>query len=694
MRKKQKIQFVLVMIALAEILSIGQAYGVEEPFDYDVGNRLIDSGDASGGWDGPWELFWGGTEGTEFSAAIAEGSLDVGGVSISGNHLQCKNYTYSDGTGIGRYFADPYPDTSGAEYWCSFVMQKENSSNTESWSGISIGGNVWVGKPFDADYYGADAWGEWGVSQSDVPVTTRAWIVVKMEMSGDSNPETLYLWVNPDPSIDPNEVPPDVSTLFDGNGGFSDVMVDFGGPSGGSGNCTFDEIRWGTSWPDVRGFGDAQAYNPVPASEQILVAPDIALSWDAPIAVTDPVYNVYVDPNRLVVESRTGTTYSSIGQPETTFDPTGDLDLGTTYYWIVDVTNGDAGNVWNFTTYPATPVFTVNPVSQSVPAGSEVTLTVVVVSPDPDATDYQWYKAATDVPVDVGTPIEGETETTLTIEDFQLDNEGFYYCLASNDEGSTQSQRAQVLTQRLMAHWKFEDNLNDETGTYPAESVSPSFAAGIDGQAILITENSNEEVAAYGIGKLGNMTISMWLQPTYLSFGNVHMLSTVGDELTEGIIDMRLNDFAWFYCEINSVGTVSGPIPDPTAGAWYHVAYTYDTNENLMKLYVNGEPAGSVDIFADLPADLNILNFGRNPLAISDDDLNWIGPIDDVQIYSYALDAFEIAGLYTDFVTGVEICPENPPYDLNDDCIVDINDIALLTGDWLLCNIVPACLEP
>lgn len=698
MKSRVQIRLILVML-LTAFLPAGLAFGVEEPFDYPVDSRLIDSGEASGGWDGPWELFWeDGTEGDYWSADIAEGSLDAGGVPTSGNHLKCKSYTDWAEAGIGRYFAEPHPDAPGAQYWLSFIMQKENSNNDESWAGISIGGNVWVGKPYGADYYGADAWDEWGVSQSDVPVTTRAWLVVKMEMTGDKNPDMLYLWVNPDVSIDPNEVPPDVSTLFvrfDGEdydfSDFSDIMVDFGGPSEGSGNCTIDEIRWGTSWADVRGFTDAQAHTPVPASEQTLVAPDVVLSWDAPISVTDPVYNVYVDPNRLVVQSRTDTACSSLGQTETTFDPTPDLELETTYYWIVDVTNGDPGMVWNFTTYPATPVFTVNPVSQSVPAGSTAILTVVVVSPDPDATGYQWYKAETEETSDVGTLIDGATETTLIIENFQLDDEGFYYCLASNDEGSTASARAQVLTQRLMAHWKFDDNLDDETGTYPAESTNPSYVAGIDGQAVLITENSNEEVMASGIGKLANMTISMWLQPTYLSFGYVHMLSSVGDEPAEGTVYMWLYDFTWFTCEVSSVETVRGRIPVPIAGAWYHVAYTYDTNENLMKLYVNGELAGSVDIFADLPADLSILNFGRNPSAIG--ELNWIGPIDDVQVYSYAMDAFKIAGLYTDFVD-VEICPENPPYDLNDDCVVDISDIALLTGDWLLCNLVPACVEP
>ena len=690
MKSRIQIRLILAML-LSAILSFGQVFGVEEPFDYPVGSELMDSGDASGGWDGPWgDIFW---QDGKFSAAIEQGSIDAQGVATSGNHLACKNYTYSDGIGIGRVFAQTYPDTNGAQYWLSFIMQKENSDNDDSWAGINLSGNVWVGKPYDVDYYGVDSWEVAGITQSDVPVTTRAWLVVKMKMTGDNSPDTLYMWVNPDPDIDPNEVPPDVTTIFGGKSDFADISIDFGGPSG-AGNCVFDEIRWGTSWPDVRGFTDYQARNPYPPNEKTLVDPNVVLSWDPPIAVTDPVYNVYMDPNRLIIETRTDTAYSSLAQTEKTFDPTPDLELDTTYYWIVDVANGDPGLVWKFTTYPETPVFTVNPISQSVEEGDNAILTVVVVSPDPDETSYQWYKADSDDPSVVGEQINEATDTTLTIENFQLDDEGFYYCIASNDAGSTASARAQVLTQRLMAHWKFEDNLDDVTGTYPAESISPSFTTGIDdGQAILITEILEEEVTAYGIGKLGNMTISMWLQPTYLSLGDVHMLSTVGDEWTEGTIGMRLNNFSRFSCEINSVGIVRGRVPNPKAGAWYHVVYTYDISENLMELYVNGELADSVDIFTDLPADLSILNFGRNPLAISDDDFNWIGPIDDVQIYSFPLDAFKIAGLYTDFVDA-EICPQNPPYDLNDDCIVDISDIALLTGDWLLCNIVPACVEP
>lgn len=690
MRKKQNIRIILVMIALTAILSIGQVYGVEEPFDYPVGSRLIDSGDASGGWDGPWDLFWGGAEGVDWSATIGEGSLEAEGVSTSGNHLQCRALTDWAEAGIGRYLADPYPDAPGAEYWLSFVMQKENSDNDESWAGIDLSTHVWIGKPYAVDNYGADAWGEWGITESDVPVTTLAWLVVKLEMTGNSNPDTLYMWINPDPSIDPNEVEPDVTTLFGGDSDFTDLTVDFGGNPAGAGNCVIDEIRWGTSWAEVRGFSDFQARNPSPSNGQTLVAPDVVLSWDAPIAVTDPVYNVYADPNLLVVESRTGTAYSSPGQTETTFDPPGDLDFETTYYWIVDVANGDPGPVWSFTTYPETPVFIVNPISQSVPSGSTAILTVAVVSPDPEATDYQWYKADSDNPSDVGTQVDGATDTTLTIVDFQLDDEGYYYCVASNDAGSTASARAQMLTQRLIAHWKFNDSLDDETGMYPAESVDPNFATGIDEQAILISESPDEEVSASGIGKLAGMTISMWVQPTYLSFGDINMLSTVGDEWAEGIVYMWLFDFAWFFCEVDAVGIVDGQIPDPTAGAWYHVAYTYDMNEQVMEIYVNGVPAGSSNVAGSLPANLSTINFGRNP----DAGENWIGAIDDVRIYSYVLDAFEIAIMYTDFVEGVEICPENPAYDLNGDCIVDISDLALLTGDWLLCNIVPACLEP
>ncbi|MBE0535740.1 MAG: LamG domain-containing protein [Phycisphaerae bacterium] len=114
-----------------------------------------------------------------------------------------------------------------------------------------------------------------------------------------------------------------------------------------------ESLMWGHS-----------AGNPDPANGAERVAVNPVLSWRAPDAewLGDPNradevrYVVYFDPNELLVTG--GDALVSFGpQPETSLALVGDLDLGTRYYWRVDVVdpNGPTvhrGVVWSFTTVP------------------------------------------------------------------------------------------------------------------------------------------------------------------------------------------------------------------------------------------------------------------------------------------------------------------------------------------------------
>ncbi len=77
--------------------------------------------------------------------------------------------------------------------------------------------------------------------------------------------------------------------------------------------------------------------------------------------------------------------------------------------------------------------------------------------------------------------------------------------------------------------------------------------------------------------------------------------------------------------------------------------------------------------------DYNIDRYFGNSAA---DD----GLLDDVRIYNYPLSSDDIELLYqgsTPTPPSQYICIENPPGDLNDDCIVNFLDYALLAADWL-----------
>ncbi len=56
--------------------------------------------------------------------------------------------------------------------------------------------------------------------------------------------------------------------------------------------------------------------------------------------------------------------------------------------------------------------------------------------------------------------------------------------------------------------------------------------------------------------------------------------------------------------------------------------------------------------------------------------------LDEVEIYNYALDAATIAQTYAN-MTETAVCPAPLIYDLDGDCIVNLNDFTKLASQWL-----------
>ena len=709
MEEKKQIRLILVMIALMTILSVGSVRAViQDLFEYEPGLDLVGLGDATGGWDDPWV---GGFDGS--TAEIVEGSMTVSPVR-KGNRLECKQLEAWGWGFISRYFAEPVPDESGVVCWVSFSMRKHNDENFESWCGLALTDEIlWVGKPYNSDCYGIDSFSDWGVIESDVPVTTEAWLVMKMELAGQGKDDMAYLWIDPDPTADPNLTTPDVTTGFKNKpAGFTELIVDWGSNGDVVGACDFtiDEIRWGTSWADVRGFTDGQAINPSPPDGEPMIAPDVVLAWDEPLGVSSPVYNVYVDPVLSVVESRTDTEYSSLGQTGTTFDPPGDLDLETTYYWIVDVTNGDPGSVWSFTTYPFVPVVTTQPQSQTVSAGSTATLTLECIR----ATSYQWYKVETSDPNDMGTPVTGATEITLTLDNFQLGGEGYYYCKLTNEYGVEVTTRARLMTERLVGWWKFDGDLTDsvqeqvpgapehdgigEPNLVVAEGIDGSGLEFGDDERIVIVPDTGDYFNFHPQG----MTVSIWVKP--------------GDPSDwDGVISKQLRpedylDAVGWCIDVNGRGdwgqtgahfTLRGSHGDLFGndddgdmfdGEWYLITAVMNPDTQTSKIYINGSLKNESAVY-----DFGDIEMNDEPLVFGAEDqynmTHYIGHIDDVRIWNYPLSSIDIAVLYTDFVQGVDVCAEYPAYDINLDCAINMEDFAMVAGDWMSCNIVPTCMD-
>jgi hypothetical protein len=102
-----------------------------------------------------------------------------------------------------------------------------------------------------------------------------------------------------------------------------------------------------------------QATSPSPANSATDVSIATNLSWTA--GPNTSTHNVYLGTSSSAVDNATTSSSEFKGnQGSTTYDPPGNLNVSTTYYWRIDEVN-DAysvttkGSIWSFTTKPPTP---------------------------------------------------------------------------------------------------------------------------------------------------------------------------------------------------------------------------------------------------------------------------------------------------------------------------------------------------
>ena len=195
----------------------------------------------------------------------------------------------------------------------------------------------------------------------------------------------------------------------------------------------------------------------------------------------------------------------------------------------------------------------------------------------------------------------------------------------------------------LVAHYAFEGNTSDTTGTHSltAEGI-PSYVAGMDGQAIKLD----------GVGNFVSVETSYSL-PTYTAALWLRVEGGTGNRDVMSLYDAA-GGFGTLI-EITGTGQVrylhrfplgnsggnnvrSGPGYDD--GAWFHVAAV--KTDTSMSLFVNGQSVGSVD------DDTQYETLQRITLGVlKHDNLQryFPGEMDEVYLYNRALSPAEVAFL-------------------------------------------------
>lgn len=220
------------------------------------------------------------------------------------------------------------------------------------------------------------------------------------------------------------------------------------------------------------------------------------------------------------------------------------------------------------------------------------------------------------------------------------------------------------ITANLMAHYKFEGNTKDFTGKHDGTLVGT--ANWVDGQesfgkAIEFTGPGNNSSYVTcgnwdptGAGVAGELSVALWTRwngttDNWQCF--IAKRSNWGPDMMWQFVPRWQSDHElWF--ENPSIQAAFGVHMTQWEGKWTHLAVVAD-GENAT-LYVNGEETGTMPFFCAQDTQTPIQIGASGP----DQDL-YNGAIDEVYIYSRALNADEVLELKTEGVGTAVIVSDN-----------------------------------
>ena len=438
------------------------------------------------------------------------------------------------------------------------------------------------------------------------------------------------------------------------------------------------------------------ASDPVPANGTTLIPVLPTLSWSAPEMFTPSGYDVYlsIDPN-LPPASKVASMQSG-----TTFTPAADLEYNTEYTWRVDSldpNNGApilyAGNVWTFTTVPSSPVITSQPVNKLVDSGATADFSVSADSSS--EISYYWYSTVDGVN---DTPDDDVLISSSEVLAVTASVDGYYYCKLENSGGSTNSNIAKLAVKRPLAHWTL-DSLSgtlyvDSTGEgHNAEVAgSPVFVSGMEGNGTTVTSSAGyASVNTWNPNTYSDqLTISLWAN---WSGANSNWQGLLGKRNAWGADTMMWQlesqtgaGELQFKSTNSTVSSAALPV-----GQWEFVTVTFDGS--TATLYRNGISAVSASFIMNTGTAANFM-LGASQKDDSDVvDSTFNGLLDDIWIYNYSMDKYQVADMYLGYssVATNYVCIEayDSNFDFDNNCVVNVQDFAVLAQSWLNCGRYP-----
>ena len=415
------------------------------------------------------------------------------------------------------------------------------------------------------------------------------------------------------------------------------------------------------------------------------------------------------------------------------------------YLWRVDCTDPNdgypvEGTLWRFDTINRTPVVDAGYNQSGWIDGTTatVTLTGSIINdglPLSATTTYQWSKISgsgtmsfvSGDPFTGDVPVDGIISTAVTFDaadTYVIQLEGDDTLLSATDT-ITVYVYEESNNGNLVAHWDFEntwdDNVAGRTATPVGGATYDNGDAAYGDYSLLIdapgeyvncggdTNNprffatwASPETSEGSEDYSETMTVTCWVRTDGTDFDKWGGIVTKGDTWSleshdnygdnDGDVWFRINDMDDVDDEDrledeDTYVASNGAIPAARTvedDKWHHIAAV--NMGDSLHLYIDGILAKSKEI-DESPIGGHDMWIGKGSwVNYPDDDFEFAGRIDEVKLFQAPLNAAKVQKDYID-AGGTTSCGSTfEPADLNQDCYVNLEDLALFISRFMECT--------